>query len=135
MPASPPSPADTPLALPQLLAWLQEDGLLDTAQAAAIVARAALQSAPVLHPLCSIAHPALTLDTLCAWLARRSSLPYLRIDPLHIDFSQVADIMTAGYAARFNILPVECTPDRIVIATAQPYALSWQAELGTVAPR
>ena len=135
MPASPPSPADTPLALPQLLAWLQEDGLLDTAQAAAIVARAALQSAPVLHPLCSIAHPALTLDTLCAWLARRSSLPYLRIDPLHIDFSQVADIMTAGYAARFNILPVESTPERIVIATAQPYALAWQAELGSVAPR
>ena len=135
MPASPPSPADTPLALPQLLAWLQEDGLLDAAQAAAIVARAALQSAPALHPLCSIAHPALTLDTLCAWLARRSSLPYLRIDPLHIDFSQVADIMTAGYAARFNILPVESTPERIVIATAQPYALAWQAELGSVAPR
>ena len=135
MPASPPSPADTPLALPQLLAWLQEDGLLDAAQAAAIVARAALQPAPALHPLCSIAHPALTLDTLCAWLARRSSLPYLRIDPLHIDFSQVADIMTAGYAARFNILPVESTPERIVIATAQPYALAWQAELGSVAPR
>ncbi len=135
MPASPPSPADTPLALPQLLAWLQEDGLLDAAQAAAIVARAALQPTPALHPLCSIAHPALTLDTLCAWLARRSSLPYLRIDPLHIDFSQVADIMTAGYAARFNILPVESTPERIVIATAQPYALAWQAELGSVAPR
>ena len=135
MPASPPSPADTPLALPQLLAWLQEDGLLDAAQAAAIVARAALLPAPALHPLCSIAHPALTLDTLCAWLARRSSLPYLRIDPLHIDFSQVADVMTAGYAARFNILPVECTPERIVIATAQPYALAWQAELGSVAPR
>ncbi|SDA45604.1 MULTISPECIES: GspE/PulE family protein [unclassified Janthinobacterium] len=135
MPASPPSPADTPLALPQLLAWLQEDGLLDAAQAAAIVARAALQPAPALHPLCSIAHPALTLDTLCAWLARRSNLPYLRIDPLHIDFSQVADIMTAGYAARFNILPVESTPERIVIATAQPYALAWQAELGSVAPR
>ncbi len=135
MPASPPSPADTPLALPQLLAWLQEDGLLDAAQAAAIGAQAALQPAPALHPLCSIAHPALTLDALCAWLARRSSLPYLRIDPLHIDFSQVADIMTAGYAARFNILPVESTPERIVIATAQPYALAWQAELGSVAPR
>ena len=133
MPVSP--PADTPLALPQLLAWLQEDGLLDAAQAAAIVARAALQPIPALHPLCHVAHGPLTLDALSAWLAQRAGLPYVRIDPLHIDFSQVADVMTAGYAARFNILPVECTPERIVIATAQPYALAWQAELGTVAPR
>ena len=138
MPASPPAcpiSPDTPLELPQLLAWLQEDGLLDATQAAAISAQAAQLPAPALHPLCSIAHGALTLDTLCAWLARRASLPYLRIDPLHIDFSQVADVMTAGYAARFNILPVECTLDRIVIATAQPYALAWQAQLGNLAPR
>lgn len=133
MPVSP--PADTPLALPQLLAWLQEDGLLDAAQADALRRQAALQPIPALHPLCHIAHGTLTLDALCAWLAQRAGLPYVRIDPLHIDFSQVADVMTAGYAARFNILPVECTPERIVIATAQPYALAWQAELGTVAPR
>ena len=138
MPASPPpSPIspNTPLQLPQLLAWLQEDGLLDAAQAAAIDAQAARLPAPPLHPLCSIAHGALTLDTLCAWLAQRSGLPYVRIDPLHIDFSQVADVMTAGYAARFNILPVDSTLERIVIATAQPYALAWQAQLGTLAPR
>jgi len=133
-PPSPISP-NTPLQLPQLLAWLQEDGLLDAAQAAAIVAQATLLPAPPLHPLCSIAHGALTLDTLCAWLAQRSGLPYVRIDPLHIDFSQVADVMTAGYAARFNILPVDSTLERIVIATAQPYALAWQAQLGTLAPR
>ena len=129
------APASVTLDLPQLLAWLQEDGLLDAAQAAATLAQAALLPAPALHPLCSIAHPALTLDALCAWLARRTSLPYLRIDPLSIDFSQVADVMTAGYAARFNILPVESTLDRIVIATAQPYALDWQAGLGKLAPR
>ncbi len=136
MPATPPPPlVNTPLQLPQLLAWLQEDGLLDAAQVAAIDAQAALLPAPPLHPLCSIAHGVLTLDTLCAWLAQRSSLPYVRIDPLHIDFSQVADVMTAGYAARFNILPVESTLERIVIATAQPYALAWQAQLGNLAPR
>ena len=136
MPATRPPPlVNTPLQLPQLLAWLQEDGLLDAAQVAAIDAQATLLPAPPLHPLCSIAHGALTLDTLCAWLAQRSSLPYVRIDPLHIDFSQVADVMTAGYAARFNILPVESTLERIVIATAQPYALAWQAQLGNLAPR
>eukprot|EP01133_Synstelium_polycarpum_P015785 gene15785-18760_t len=135
MPASSPISPDTPLALPQLLAWLQEDGLLDAAQADALQRQAALQPIPALHPLCHIAHGSLTLDALCAWLAQRASLPYVRIDPLHIDFSQVADVMTASYAARFNILPVECTLDRIVIATAQPYALAWQAQLGNLAPR
>ena len=130
-----PTSPNTALALPQLLAWLQQDGLLDMLQANAIAARAALLPAPALHPLCNIADATLTLDALCAWLAQRSGLPYLRIDPLHIDFSQVADVMTAGYAARFNILPVESTPERIVIATAQPYALAWQTELGTLAPR
>ena len=94
MPASP--PADTPLALPQLLAWLQEDGLLDAAQADALRRQAALQPIPALHPLCHVAHGSLTLDALCAWLAQRAGLPYVRIDPLHIDFSQVADVMTAG---------------------------------------
>ena len=135
MPSPFPPPAGTTLDLPQLLAWLQEDGMLDAAQAAATLAQAALLPAPALHPLCHVAHAALTLDALCAWLAQRTRLAYVRIDPLHIDFSQVADVMTAGYAARFNILPVECTPERIVIATAQPYALDWQAELGSVAPR
>ena len=135
MSSTPSLQASRTLDLPQLLAWLQEDGMLDAAQAATSLAQAALRPAPAVHPLCHIAHPALTLDTLCAWLARRSGLPYLRIDPLHIDFSQVTEVMTAGYAARFNILPVECTPERIVIATAQPYALDWQAELGSVAPR
>ena len=45
-----------------LLAWLQEDGMLDAAQAATSLAQAALRPAPAVHPLCHIAHPALTLD-------------------------------------------------------------------------
>ncbi|APA67136.1 GspE/PulE family protein [Janthinobacterium sp. 1_2014MBL_MicDiv] len=147
MPSSLPATAtaSATLDLPHLLRWLQDDGVLDAAQAATIRTHAGLLPAPPIHPLCHVAdcrlcsalapHALLTLDALCAWLAQRAALPYLRIDPLHIDFSQVADVMTAGYAARFNILPVDSTPERIVIATAQPYALAWQAELGTVAPR
>src|SRR5476649_2002367 len=130
--------SSAPLELAQLLSWLQEDALLDIQQAALVRTHAAAQQSPPLHPLCSVADcklPSVTLDSLCAWLARRAQLPYLRIDPLSIDFSQVANVMTASYAARFNILPVESTPDRIVIATAQPYALAWQAGLGSLAPR
>ncbi|OYO30560.1 GspE/PulE family protein [Janthinobacterium sp. PC23-8] len=146
---SPPlsSSSSAPLDLQELISWLLADGHLASAGIAEIRTRTqtVLQNSKPIHPLCALAdcqlrsalapHAPLTLDTLCAWLAGRARLPYLRIDPLAIDFSQVADVMTASYAARFNILPVESNPERIVIATAQPYALGWQAELGRLAPR
>ncbi|WP_308924806.1 GspE/PulE family protein [Janthinobacterium sp. J1-1] len=136
-----------PLDLQEIISWLLADGHLAAPDIAEIRSRAQshLQHSKAIHPLCALAdcqlrsalapHAPLTLDTLCAWLAGRARLPYLRIDPLTIDFSQVADVMTASYAARFNILPVESSAERIVIATAQPYALGWQAELGRLAPR
>ena len=142
-----PSPASAPLDLQEIISWLLADGYLaaDTIAEIRIRAQTCLQHSKPIHPLCAVAdcqlrsalapHAPLTLDTLCAWLAKRAGLPYLRIDPLSIDFSKVADVMTASYAARFNILPVESNQERIVIATAQPYALGWQAELGRLAPR
>jgi hypothetical protein len=43
-------------------------------------------------------------------MAGRQGRPaFIRIDPLKIDFTKVADVMSASYAARFNILPVELT--------------------------
>ncbi|OBV39910.1 GspE/PulE family protein [Janthinobacterium psychrotolerans] len=144
---SPPPASSAPLDLQEIISWLLDDGHLAGAGLAAIRTRAqtVLQHSKAIHPLCALAdcqlrsalapHAPLDLDTLCAWLAGRANLPYLRLDPLAIDFSQVADVMTASYAARFNILPVESTPERIVVATAQPYALAWQAELGRLAPR
>ena len=112
------SPSSAPLDLQELLSWLLADGHLAADTIADIRTRAqtCLQHGKPIHPLCAVAdcqlrsalapHAPLTLDALCAWLARRANLPYLRIDPLTIDFSQVADVMTASYAARFNILPV-----------------------------
>jgi general secretion pathway protein E len=48
----------------------------------------------------------------------------------------VADVMSATYAARFNILPVEMTPTEVVIATAQPFTASdWQAEIAKITRR
>ncbi|MGK5024460.1 GspE/PulE family protein [Janthinobacterium sp. RB2R34] len=141
------SHVSAPLDLQEIISWLLADGHLAAADIAEIrgSAQTHLQHSKAIHPLCALAdcqlrsalapHAPLTLDTLCAWLAGRARLPYLRLDPLTIDFTQVADVMTASYAARFNILPVESSPERIVIATAQPYALGWQAELGRLAPR
>ncbi len=91
------------------------------------------------HPLIAVAdqkwkslsapHQALTLEGLTEWLARRSGLDYLHIDPLKINFSIVTDVMSNAYAARFKILPVEVTTREVTIATAEPFLREWEAEL------
>jgi general secretion pathway protein E len=43
--------------------------------------------------------------------------------------------MSASYAARFNILPVELTADTLVVATADPYSIEWEAEIAKISRR
>nr|WP_229483433.1 GspE/PulE family protein [Massilia horti] len=98
-----------------------------------------------MHPLSAVAqcklvsnlppHRLLTLDVLTEWCAAKVGLPFIRIDPLRIDFTKVADVMSASYAARFNILPVELTPAALVVATADPFAREWVDEIAKVSRR
>ncbi|MCP4305068.1 MAG: type II/IV secretion system protein, partial [bacterium] len=89
------------------------------------------------HRLISIKppHGVLTLERLTLWLAKRSGLDYLRIDPLKIDVASIGDLITVGYAAWNSILPVSLTDDRVVIATSEPYLTSWIDELRGVLHR
>ena len=64
-----------------------------------------------------------------AWLARRSGLNYVRIDPLKVDVRAVTSLVSYAYASRYKILPVEVTADKIVIATADPFDSEWEEEL------
>nr|WP_307718456.1 GspE/PulE family protein [Massilia timonae] len=98
-----------------------------------------------MHPLTAVAqcklvsslppHRLLTLDVLTEWCAAKVGLPFIRIDPLKIDFTKVADVMSASYAARFNILPVEMTATTLVVATADPALTEWEAEIAKVSRR
>ncbi len=98
-----------------------------------------------MHPLTAIAqckltsaqppHRLLTLDVLSEFAAAKVGLQFTRIDPLKIDFTKVADVMSAGYAARFNILPLELTPTKLVVATAEPFLLEWEAEIAKISRR
>ncbi|MCE3603800.1 GspE/PulE family protein [Massilia sp. P8910] len=98
-----------------------------------------------MHPLSAVAqcklvsalppHKLLTLDVLTEWAAGKVRLPFIRIDPLKIDFTKVADVMTASYAARFNILPVELSGSKLVVATAEPFSVEWEAEIMKVSRR
>jgi len=98
-----------------------------------------------MHPLTAVAqckllsafppHRLITLDWLTEWMAGKVNLAFFRIDPLKIDFTKVADVMSASYAARFNILPVDLTPTELIIATADPCRTEWEAEIAKITRR
>ncbi|KQW96749.1 type II secretion system protein E [Massilia sp. Root418] len=136
------------LDLQQIFTWLLADGLVDKASVKPAYAQAQgilKNTVGAMHPLCAVAHcklhsalapnKLLTLDMLTEWLAGHAKLPFYRIDPLKIDFTKVADVMSANYAARFNILPVEMTLDTLVVATADPFAHEWEAEIAKISRR
>ena len=135
------------LDLQQIFTWLLADGMVEKAEVKAhyTQAQGILRNTPgAMHPLSAVAHcklsnlrsgRLLTLDALTEWLAERSKLPFYRIDPLKVDFTKVADVMSASYAARFNILPVEMNMDTLVVATADPFSLDWEAEIAKVSRR
>ncbi|MFN3495479.1 MAG: GspE/PulE family protein, partial [Hydrogenophaga sp.] len=68
-------------------------------------------------------------EALAEWLAQRSGLSYLRIDPLKVDVGKVADVMSAAYAERHKVLPVQVGPGEVVVATAEPFITDWIPEV------
>ena len=150
MPASPPSTAARPIALDlqHVFGWLMTDGVVERAEIKAHYQRAqeiCRHSKLGLHPLLAVAqcklqtraapHRPLNIEWLTEWLAAKVTLPYYRIDPLKIDFTRLADIMSATYASRFSILPVDITPAELTIATADPFAIGWVDEIAKVSRR
>jgi general secretion pathway protein E len=136
------------LDLQTLFSWLLADGIVDKSGVKAHFAQAQgiLKNAVgSMHPLTAVAqcklisahppHRLMTLDVLSEWTAAKVGLPFTRIDPLKIDFTKVADVMSAGYAARFNILPLELSATTLVVATAEPFLLEWEAEIAKISRR
>jgi general secretion pathway protein E len=146
-PAHPARPKE--LDLQNIFSWLLADGIVskDEVKAQYAAAQGILKNGAGLkmHPLSAAAQSKivsklppgrlLTLDLLCEWAAGKMQIPFMRIDPLKIDFTRVADVMSAGYAARFNILPIELNATTIVIATADPFHTEWEVEIAKIARR
>jgi general secretion pathway protein E len=141
-------PTPKALDLQTIFSWLLADGIVEksTVKPHFAQAQGILKSAAgSMHPLTAVAqckivsakapHKLLTLDVLSDWCAGKVGLPFLRIDPLKIDFTKVADVMSATYAARFNILPVELKGDTLVVATADPFHTEWQDEIARISRR
>mgnify|MGYP005852600055 CR=1 FL=1 len=116
------------LSLDNVLADLVADGLIGRGAAQGLQRTLSQRDRAERHPLELVAdaklHHAesprriLTLEELTYWLARKSGLDYLRIDPLKIDAPKVGGLVTAAYAAWNRILPVSITAERAVFATS-----------------
>ncbi|MDH6593142.1 general secretion pathway protein E [Variovorax sp. TBS-050B] len=126
-----------PLDLRRLIEWLAADGVISPMEAKRTIARCA-QAESRQAPLVRLANVAMTresdgkpldLEMLTQWLAGRAGLSYLRIDPLKVDVGKVADTMSAAYAERHKVLPVQVLPNEVVVATAEPFLTDWIAEV------
>ncbi len=126
-----------------LVQWLQEDGVITAQEAERTVARCSSAESAQL-PLVRLANVGvvsvqtkqpLDLETLTQYLAQRSGLAYLRIDPLRVDVGRVGEVMSASYAERHKVLPVQVTAKEVVIATAEPFIIDWVGEVERQARR
>ncbi|MFT3812559.1 MAG: ATPase, T2SS/T4P/T4SS family [Acidovorax sp.] len=126
-----------PLDWRRVVGWLQADGVIAPEEAARTIARCA-QAESRQHPLVRLASVAmarasdgkpLDLEALTEYIAQASGLGYLRIDPLKVDVGRVADTMSATYAERHKVLPVQVSPREVVVATAEPFIDDWVAEV------
>ena len=126
-----------PIDWRRLVEWLHADGVISEEQATRTIARCA-QAESVQHPLVRLAsvsmrravdNKPLDIELLTQWLAARVGMDYLRIDPLKVDVSKVADAMGAAYAERHRILPVVVNASEITVATAEPFVVDWVAEV------
>ncbi|MFZ6746568.1 GspE/PulE family protein [Undibacterium sp. JH2W] len=135
-------PAHRSLNLQQIFTWLMADGIIlkEDAKTQFHATQGLLKNGPTsMHPLTAVAqaklhsalapHISLTLDWLTEWAAGKVNMPFYRIDPLKIDFTSVSDVMSASYATRFNILPVESSGNTVVVATTEPFNTEWQDEI------
>jgi general secretion pathway protein E len=130
---------DRKLQLKEVLDWLVADGLVDADSSGKIIHDARFAKGTARHPFVVISearlrskvapNPVVTAETLTEWLAGRLKIPSYRIDPLKIDLKAVTQVMSADYAQKRGILPVEVSGSNVTIATAEPYLTAWEAEL------
>jgi general secretion pathway protein E len=121
----------------RVVAWLRDDGTISLKEAERLTARCA-QGESAQHPLTRLGslgperaadHKVMDAEALVVWLAQRAGMSYLRIDPIKVDVSKVAEAFTAAYAQRHKVLPVAMTSGEIVVATCEPFANDWIAEV------
>jgi general secretion pathway protein E len=120
-----------------LVDWMEQDGVISPEEARRTIARCS-QAESAQHPLVRLAAVAISrasdgkpldIEMLTQWLAQRAGLDYLRIDPLKVDVGKVSETMSAAYAERHRVLPVQVTATHVVVATTEPFVTDWVDEV------
>ncbi|MBS7806514.1 GspE/PulE family protein [Variovorax sp. PCZ-1] len=132
-----------PLDWRHIVQWLQADGVISLAEAKRTVDRCS-KAESAQHPLVRLTAVAMTraadgkpldIEALTQFLALKAGVDYFRIDPLKVDVGKVAETMSATYAERHGILPVQVLPTQVVVATSQPFINDWIDEVERQAKR
>jgi len=106
-----------PLELRRIVAWLRSDSVIDSKQAQRTLERC-MQAQSNQHPLVRLGNmdmerisdgKILDVEMLTEYVAQRCGMEYFRIDPLKMEMGRVAEIMSASYAERHKVLPVQIT--------------------------
>jgi general secretion pathway protein E len=123
------------LELAPLAHQLHRDGRLSDED----LARVAQNAHVKVHPLIYLAEQrlpdqtrpgaAMDMDSLLAWLSERTEQAVYEIDPLKINVTSVAEVMSKAFAERHRILAVEVHDDEVWVATAEPYINAWEGNL------
>ena len=132
-----------PVQWQHLVEWLRDAGVISAAEAQRTIDRCsqAESAQPALVRLAAVGvvrasdGQPMDVEQLTQFLARHAGLDYLRIDPLKVDAGKVSEGMSAPYAERHKVLPVQVTPAEVVVATSEPFIDDWVAEVERQARR
>ncbi len=126
------------LSLGDMLRMLVNDARLDKVHAEKLFSDRKLDSSN-LHPIIIIGeqkwkdlqtpHKIMNADYLSRWLATQVELDFYHIDPLKLDFTSAAQMVSKAYAERLKIMPISIKGDEATIATAEPYQTEWIPDL------
>ena len=126
-----------PLTWRLLAEWLHADGVISADELRRVTARCDHAESSQ-HPLLRLASVSvrraldakpMDVEALTQWLAGRCEMDYVRIDPLKVDVGKVADSMSAAYAERHRILPLQVGHAELVVATSEPFVSDWVTEV------
>jgi general secretion pathway protein E len=70
-----------------------------------------------------IGNKIITEDVIMMAVASHLNMPFLKIDPLKLDFDVVTQIISRPYATRNQIVPIELSGNTLTVATADPFEL------------
>lgn len=133
------------LDLRALLTDLQRAGRVSQEEVNRTLGSSRSKEQAAMHPVTYVAsqqlhdltRPGKTLDELAitAWLADDAGLPIFHIDPMKLQVSQLADIMSFAFAKRHDLLCVKISADELTIAVGQPYMRGWEEQLMQITQR